>query len=66
MNGTVEAKPKRSQILIPVPMRPEFVDEISKALNRLGYSNRADFIRDAILEKLKNEGEEIDPAIAAA
>ena len=57
---------KRSQVLVPVPMSQRFIDELKGALARLGYSNRSDFIRDAILEKLKNEGEPIHPSMAAA
>ena len=62
----MEAKPKRSQVLVPVPMKPEFIKELAAALIQLGYSNRADFIRDAILEKLEREGEIISPTTAAA
>lgn len=65
-NEPVEPKPKRNQILVPVPMTPEFIQELGAALRRLGYSNRADFIRDAILEKLELEGEHIPASIAAA
>ena len=62
----MEPKPKRNQVLVPVPMKPEFIKELSDALGRLGYSNRADFIRDAVLEKLEREGEKIPASIAAA
>jgi len=62
----MQTQPKRNQVLVPVPMSPKFVAALQEKLIKLGKSNRADFIRDAILEKLKNEGEPIDPAIAAA
>lgn len=46
-------------------MKQEFIDALNRALGRLGYANRSDFIRDAILEKLEAEHEFIDHALAA-
>lgn len=47
-------------------MNEEFIREINAGMKRLGYGNRADFIRDAIVEKLARDGIAIDPALAAA
>ncbi len=47
-------------------MQPAFAEEVAEALKVLGYGNRSDFIRDAIVEKLRREGYEVDAAIAAA
>lgn len=60
------SKAKRSQILVPVPMKQAFIDELADALPRLGYGNRSDFIRDAIIEKLNREGVDLPPVIGAA
>jgi hypothetical protein len=52
--------------LVTVPMNEEFIREVNAGMKRLGYGNRADFIRDAIVEKLARAGIAIDPEVAAA
>jgi hypothetical protein len=52
--------------LITVPMNEEFIRAVNAGIKRLGYGNRSDFIRDAIVEKLARDGIVIDPALAAA
>ena len=44
------------QKLISVPMKEKFIEEIDKALEKIGYSDRSSFIRDAVAEKLRAAG----------
>jgi len=44
------------QKLISVPMKEKFIEEIDKALEKIGYSDRSSFIRDAVSEKLRAAG----------
>lgn len=43
---------KKNQTLVPVPMKQDFIDAIAKMFPQMGYSNRSDFIRDAVIEKI--------------
>jgi Arc/MetJ-type ribon-helix-helix transcriptional regulator len=47
------------QKLISVPMKERFIEEIDQALEKMGYSDRSSFIRDAVAEKLRSEGFEL-------
>ena len=42
--------------LIPVPVSRQFAEKLAIELPRLGYSNRSEFIREAIVEKLQKAG----------
>ena len=44
------------QKLISVPMKEKFIESIDQALEKIGYSDRSSFIRDAIAEKLRAAG----------
>lgn len=59
---------KRSpdQKLIPVPMNEDFINEINKAVGKSGYASRAEFIRDAIIEKIQALGIKLPPELAIA
>lgn len=37
-------------------MKEKFIEGIDQALEKIGYSDRSSFIRDAIAEKLRSEG----------
>jgi Arc/MetJ-type ribon-helix-helix transcriptional regulator len=37
-------------------MKERFIEEIDQALEKMGYSDRSSFIRDAVAEKLHSEG----------
>lgn len=54
------------QKLIPVPVGDEFIGKVDQGLQKLGYGNRAQFIRDAIFEKLKQSGRQLHPGLAQA
>lgn len=41
--------------LIPVPMSDGLIEFLRENLPAMGYSNRSEFIRDAILEKIRAE-----------
>jgi hypothetical protein len=47
------------QKLIPIPVSDAFVQELDNGLNKIGFSNRSQFIRDAILEKLERAGRSV-------
>ncbi len=53
----------KDQRLIPVPMSEEFVGEINAAVKKSGYPTRAQFIRDAIVEKITALGIKLPPGI---
>jgi hypothetical protein len=42
--------------LLNVQMSDEFINRLSKLVTDCGYSNRSEFIRDAIVEKLHRSG----------
>lgn len=52
------------QILLLMDER--FVDEIDAAYPRLGFSDRASFIRDAVLKELAKKGIELPQSFRAA
>jgi Arc/MetJ-type ribon-helix-helix transcriptional regulator len=54
------------QKLIPIPMKEDFIAQIDSAYARMGYSNRSEFIRSAILEKLERGGFRLPAGIALA
>jgi hypothetical protein len=54
------------QKLIPIPVSNDFLAAVDKAMEQLGYSNRSQFIRDAIAEKLVAAGRKIKPGLAQA
>jgi hypothetical protein len=44
------------QKLLPIAVDENFLRELDAGLARAGYRNRSQFIRDAIIEKLKRAG----------
>jgi hypothetical protein len=44
------------QKLMPVPVDDKFLRELHTGMKRAGYRNRSQFVRDAIVEKLKRAG----------
>jgi Arc/MetJ-type ribon-helix-helix transcriptional regulator len=47
------------QKLLTVPASTDFINDIDKNLKRVGYANRSQFIRDAIVEKMARAGVEL-------
>lgn len=47
---------KETHELVNIPMRRDFVKLLGESMEVLGYGNRSDFIRDAIVEKLRLGG----------
>jgi Arc/MetJ-type ribon-helix-helix transcriptional regulator len=41
---------------VPVPASDQFIAQLAAGVRKTGYSNRSQFIRDAILEKLRRMG----------
>lgn len=54
------------QKLLPFAARAEFIAELDKALRKLKVTNRSQFIRDAIVEKLRLMGVKLPETLAAA
>lgn len=54
------------QKLINVPVDEKFLSEIDSALKKSGCDNRAEFIREAIVEKLLREGYEVTAPLSKA
>lgn len=54
----------KDQKLIPVPMSEDFIREINAAVKKAGYPTRAQFMRDAILEKIQSLGIKLPSDIA--
>ena len=46
----------RSQKLLPIPAKQEFIKELDAGVRATGYPNRSQFIRDAIVDKLDGMG----------
>jgi hypothetical protein len=46
----------KGQKLLPIAVDEKFIEELDAGLARAGYRNRSQFIRDAIIEKLKRAG----------
>jgi hypothetical protein len=44
------------QKLMPIPVDEQFLKELDAGMARAGYRNRSQFVRDAIVEKLKRAG----------
>jgi hypothetical protein len=44
------------QKLLPIAVDEKFLRELDAGLSQAGYRNRSQFIRDAIIEKLKRAG----------
>lgn len=59
----VRASGQKQVIVI---MSEEFLSDIDGSIETLGYSNRAEFIRQAVLEKLAKAGVQIEKSKAAA
>ena len=55
-----------NQKLMPTPMHEDYIQIIHDNLARLGYSTRAEFVRDAIAEKLATLGIIVPPHLIAA
>jgi len=56
----------KNQQLLPFTVKREFLSQLDSALQQINVANRSQFIRDAILEKLKREGIHIPPNLASA
>ena len=54
------------QKLMPIPVDEQFLRELDAGLSRAGYQNRSQFVRDAIVEKLKRAGVSIPKELAMA
>lgn len=54
------------QKLVPVPVSDGFLEKIDAALLKAGFANRAQFIRDAIYDKLTKAGFEMHRGLAQA
>lgn len=54
------------QRLLTVPAKANFLDGLDRALPKCGYSNRSQFVRDAIREKLQKEGIRVPKALTLA
>lgn len=54
------------QRLLNFPAKENFIAMLDNALERCGYSNRAEFIRDAIVEKLESLEIKVDRRLALA
>lgn len=52
------------QKLIPVPVSEDFLAKVDKAMSEAGYGNRAQFIREAIYDKLQKTGVKLERALA--
>lgn len=52
--------------MLPIPASQEFIDCLDGAIRQLGYVSRSQFIRDAVFEKLKNQGVSMDRELALA
>jgi Arc/MetJ-type ribon-helix-helix transcriptional regulator len=44
------------QKLLPVPVTEEFLQKLNAGVRQAGYTNRSQFVRDAIVEKLARAG----------
>ncbi|GEM_PF-2093535 len=61
---SVPNKRAPGQKLMPVPVDDQFLEELHAGMKRTGYQNRSQFVRDAIVEKLKRAGVIIPPELA--
>jgi Arc/MetJ-type ribon-helix-helix transcriptional regulator len=52
------------QKLLPIAVDEKFLRELDAGLARAGYRNRSQFIRDAIVEKLKRAGVSLPAELA--
>lgn len=48
------------QKLIPVPVNEDFIRQLDRGLREAGFSNRSQFIRDAVFEKLTAMGRKVN------
>jgi metal-responsive CopG/Arc/MetJ family transcriptional regulator len=56
----------KDQKLLPIAAKEQFIAEMDSGLEQIGCSNRSQFIREAIIEKLARENIHIPRALAAA
>lgn len=54
------------QKLLPIAVDEKFLRELDAGLAQAGYRNRSQFIRDAIVEKLKRAGVSLPAELAMA
>ena len=52
--------------MLPIAAKEEFIAELDANLAKAGYSNRSQFIRDAIIEKLAEAGIKIPRELGLA
>jgi len=52
------------QVLMPIPVDTKFLKELDSGMQRAGYKNRSQFVRDAVVEKLKRAGVTIPKELA--
>jgi Arc/MetJ-type ribon-helix-helix transcriptional regulator len=54
------------QKLINIPVDETFLAEIDSAIRQAGYDNRAEFVRDAVVEKLTRAGYKVTLRLSKA
>ncbi len=54
------------QKLLPIPASEKFIKELDSGVRECGYPSRAQFIRDAIRDKLCSIGREVPRELALA
>jgi Arc/MetJ-type ribon-helix-helix transcriptional regulator len=64
-NAAVPNVRASGQKQVIVIMSEEFLSDIDDNLSEMGFSSRAEFIRHAVLEKMKSMGKEVDARQAA-
>ena len=52
--------------MLAVWVRKEFLDELNARINAIGYSDRSQFIRDAIFDYLSRHGHNLPPLLKTA
>ena len=52
--------------MVTTMFREEFLAELDACLDKLGYSDRSQFIRDAIYDYLSRKGHTLPPILKAA
>lgn len=56
----------RTQRLVNFPASDQFIAGLDEAIRKVGYSNRSEFIRDAVEEKLRELGFQLPPGATLA
>jgi hypothetical protein len=53
------------QKLIPVPASDQFILRLKTGIKKAGFTNRSQFIRDAVVEKLERHGIKVPASMAS-